>query len=852
MDDRYNPQAIETKWQKKWKESNAFSASDNSDHSDYYVLEMFPYPSGRIHMGHVRNYTMGDVVARYKKANGFNVLHPMGWDAFGLPAENAAIERSIHPREWTYDNIKSMREQLERLGLAIDWSREVATCHPEYYKHQQQIFLDFYKNNLAYRRKSWVNWDPVDNTVLANEQVIEGRGWRSGALIEKKELSQWFLRITDFSDELLEDITQLSRWPEKVQLMQQNWIGKSEGAMVTFPICDQKENLEIFTTRPDTLFGASFCAISPNHPLCIELAAENEIIRNFISDCNQSGTSLVDIEGGEKKGVDTGLSAIHPLDSNIQIPIYIANFVLMEYGSGAIFGCPAHDQRDLDFALKYNLPVITVVCPSDKNPSNFSVKNTAFTGSGTLINSGFLNGLNVDKAKEAVVKELISLGLGHATTTYRLRDWGISRQRYWGCPIPMVHCDRCGIVPVSISDLPVTLPDNVDFDKPGNPLANHTKWKKTYCPKCGREAQRDTDTMDTFVDSSWYFLRFCSARADTPFLEEDLKRWMPVAQYIGGVEHAILHLLYSRFFTRALKRCGYLNFDEPFNGLFTQGMVCHETYKDQSGQWMYPEEVEFDSNNSAKSVSTGEKIIVGRSESMSKSKRNVVDPEMIIKGYGADTARLFMLSDSPPERDLEWTEAGIRGAWRYLSAVWRLVLDIAKSTQNNSNVETFEINNKHIRAIHCAVHGDTNDLEKFHFNRAVARIRELTNTLQSLDLDIKEEANIARQGAKNLIQLLSPMVPHIAEELWTLIGEKESIYETSWPVADEKYLTNTNVTVGVQVNGKKRGVINLPENHDEELAKKLALSETSVLRAIDGKNIKKIIVVQGKIVNIVI
>jgi len=853
MDERYNPQAIETKWQKKWSESKTFSAGKESDKPDYYVLEMFPYPSGRIHMGHVRNYTMGDVVARYKKARGFNVLHPMGWDAFGLPAENAAIERGVHPRKWTYENIDTMRVQLQRLGLAIDWDREIATCHPEYYSHQQHIFLEFYQNNLAYRRKSWVNWDPIDNTVLANEQVIDGRGWRSGATVQKKELSQWFLRITDYSDDLLQGLNQLERWPEKVRLMQQNWIGRSKGAQVFFPISDRDENLEVFTTRPDTLFGASFCALSPNHPLSVELSLKNQDIVKFISECNRLGTSLAEIESGEKKGIFSGLWAIHPFNSKIKLPIYIANFVLMEYGTGAIFGCPAHDQRDLDFAIKYDLPITTVVCPKSEDPDNFSVDINAYTGDGILVNSSFLNGLGIEEGKNKAIEELEKKDLGKSSITYRLRDWGISRQRYWGCPIPMIHCPKCGIVPVPKNELPVTLPEDVDFEKAGNPLAHHPTWKYTNCPQCGGKAERDTDTMDTFVDSSWYFLRFCSPRVDTPFSLSDINRWMPVAQYIGGVEHAILHLLYSRFFTRALERCGYLDILEPFKGLFTQGMVCHETYKDHNGQWLYPEEVQIDTNNAAKLISTGENVTIGRSESMSKSKRNVVDPERIVEGYGADTARLFMLSDSPPDRDLEWTDSGVRGAWRYLSAVWKLTWDISQITHTDTQHKSIsELGDEELRPIHFAIEAVTNDLEKFHFNRAVARIRELTNYLQTLDLNSIDQASTARIGAAVLVQLLSPMAPHLAEELWVLLRKDDSLSNTPWPIASKTLLSNDKIKVGVQVNGKKRAVISLPKDHGEELARSLSLKEDSVIRAIGNKEIKRIIVVKGKIVNIVV
>ena len=853
-DERYNPQSIEEKWQKTWQENNTFESKVLSTGKDYYVLEMFPYPSGRIHMGHVRNYTMGDVVARYKKSCGFNVLHPMGWDAFGLPAENAAIERGIHPSTWTYQNIDTMRGQLKRLGLAIDWEREIATCHPGYYSHQQEIFLDFLNANLAYRKESWVNWDPVDNTVLANEQVIDGKGWRSGAIVEKRLLSQWFLRITNFSDDLLNGLEDLDRWPEKVRTMQRNWIGKSEGAQIYFSIEGREDKLDVFTTRPDTIYGASFCAISPNHPLTVELSEKNDQIRNFIEECNASGTGIAEIETAEKHGFDTGLKVIHPLNKNIKLPIYVANFVLMEYGTGAIFGCPAHDQRDLDFAIKYKLQVYPVVCPPNINPESFVIEKEAYTGDGTLINSQFLDGLGIEEAKIASIKALENIGHGKISTTYRLRDWGISRQRYWGCPIPIIHCPVCGVVPVPKEQLPVKLPEEIDFDLPGNPLSNHPTWKFVCCPKCGEEAERDTDTMDTFVDSSWYYMRFCSPRFNNPIDAKVINNWMPVAQYIGGVEHAILHLLYSRFFTRAMKQCGYINFDEPFGGLFTQGMVCHETYKDENNNWLYPEDVELISPKEARMMNGDGKVYIGRSESMSKSKRNVVDPEKIIEGYGADTARLFMLSDSPPERDLEWSDAGVRGAWRYLSSVWRLVINISNEIDANSrfNDQIDESNHIYYQPIHVAISEVTKDLDNFHFNRAVARVRELSNHLQSLDLDDKNQKKAAFFGAEILVKLISPMTPHIAEELWSFLGYSEKVTETNWPIANKNFLIKDEISVAVQVNGKKRSIIKLSRGHDKDLAQEIALSDPNVIRAIGSKNVRKIIVVPNKIVNIVV
>ena len=641
---RYNFRETEQKWQQKWSEAKTFQVFENTDLPKYYVLEMFPYPSGRIHMGHVRNYTLGDLLARYKKACGFNVMHPMGWDAFGLPAENAAFERNIHPAKWTDQNISTMREQLKAMGLSYDWDRELSTCDPEYYKHEQKMFLDFVKNNLAYRKESWVNWDPVENTVLANEQVIDGKGWRSGAPVEKRLLSQWFLKITEYSDDLLKSIETLERWPDKVQLMQHNWIGRSEGATIFFQIIGSDDRLEIFTTRPDTIFGASFCAIAANHPIASDLAKTAPKLRDFISECNKLSTSEADIETAEKLGYDTGLKVAHPFLDNCELPIYVANFVLMDYGTGAIFGCPAHDQRDLDFALTYNLPVLPVVLPKNEGADGFKIDKIAYTGPGSIINSGFLDGLEIEEAKKTVIEALESKGTGDKKTTYRLRDWGVSRQRYWGCPIPIIHCENCGIVPVPDEDLPVLLPDNVDFEKVGNPLENHPSWKFTKCPSCERDALRETDTFDTFFESSWYFNRFCDAKGEVAFDQKSAQYWLPVDQYIGGVEHAVLHLLYSRFFTRALRKCGYLNIDEPFDGLMTQGMVCHETYKDSTG-WLFPNQVTKNEAGEFVNSETNENVVLGRVEKMSKSKRNVVDPEAIIESYGADTARLFMLSD---------------------------------------------------------------------------------------------------------------------------------------------------------------------------------------------------------------
>jgi len=865
MNERYNAKEIEAKWQADWEAEGAFQPDPNSQAPKYYVLEMFPYPSGKIHMGHVRNYTMGDVVARYKRARGFNVLHPMGWDAFGLPAENAAMERGIHPGEWTYANIATMRRQLKSMGLSLDWEREIATCHPGYYVHQQRMFLDFLETDLAYRKESWVNWDPVDNTVLANEQVIEGRGWRSGAVVEKRLLSQWFFRITEYADELLQALGEMTRWPDKVRLMQSNWIGRSTGARVKFELLgggggiEAAKLLEVYTTRPDTLYGASFCALSPNHPLSAELARENTAIAEFAEHCNNLGTGEEVIEKADKIGIDTGLRARHPFVADCELPVYVANFVLMDYGTGAIFGCPAHDQRDLEFARKYELPVIPVVCPPDKDADSFEIDDEAYTDDGVLINSDFLDGLDVESAIGKVIKRLEESGQGEAKINYRLRDWGISRQRYWGCPIPVVHCDACGVIPVPRDELPVRLPDDVAFDAPGNPLDTQLDWRDVPCPSCGEAARRDTDTMDTFVDSSWYFARFCSPRSDDPVTAQDADQWLPVDQYIGGVEHAVLHLLYSRFYLRAMKRCGYVGIKEPFAGLFTQGMVCHETYQDAAGNWLYPEEIKPDGADGWLRIEDNAPVTVGRSVSMSKSKRNVIDPEEIIESYGADTARLFMLSDSPPERDLEWSDTGIKGAWRYLGTLWRMVTELSGAGAVSSGddaqspePQVSENINAALQAIHQTIEGVTGDLEKFHFNRAVARIRQLTNELGEVERVSSDGAKIYREGLEIVLRLLAPMTPHICAELWCCLEKESSIFDLSWPEAEAKYLAQDSVTLPVQVNGKKRATIELPSGHDKAAAESAALANEAVQRAIAGKAVRKVIVVPGKIVNVVV
>jgi leucyl-tRNA synthetase len=862
LDERYNFRETETKWQDAWEAKNAFAVEQNASKPKYYVLEMFPYPSGRLHMGHVRNYTLGDVVARYKKAKGFNILHPMGWDAFGLPAENAALERGVHPGKWTRQNIAVMRDQFRPLGLSLDWSREITSCEPAYYKHEQKMFLDFLKAGLAYRKKSWVNWDPVEHTVLANEQVVDGKGWRSGAPVEQRELSQWFLKITQYAEELLQAIETLDRWPDKVRLMQHNWIGKSEGARVTWPLVNADgtalekgvgETLEVFTTRPDTLFGASFCAISAQHPIAAKLAASNPALSAFIAECSRTGTSTAAIETAEKQGFDTGLRARHPFMHDKTVPVYVANFVLMEYGAGAVFGCPAHDERDMEFARKYHLPVTCVVAPVGEDPIAFAATleagNAAYTDDGVAINSEFLNGLKVDAAKRAAIEKLESIGRGTGTVQYRLRDWGVSRQRYWGCPIPIIHCESCGPVPVPDKDLPVTLPEDVTFDKPGNPLERHPTWKHVNCPSCGKAAVRETDTFDTFFESSWYFARFCSPHVtDRPFNEVEASRWLPVDQYIGGVEHAVLHLLYSRFFTRAMSDCGYLNIREPFAGLFTQGMVCHETYRLPDGGWVEPGDVEKKGDTA---TAKGQPVTIGRSEKMSKSKKNVVDPAGILDTYGADSARLFMLSDSPPERDLEWTEAGIEGAWRFINRLWRLAV-IACDMPDSGLPPVMDVSaTALVRQIHRSIAAVGDDLEKFRYNSAVARIRELTNALADMDRTVTGGGAAFRFGVETVAQLANPLIPHIAEEIWQLLGHSVGLTDSPWPSFDPALLEDDTVTIGVQVNGKLRGTITVAKAADKSVFEAAALELPAVQKQLDGKPPKKVIIVPGKIVNIV-
>jgi leucyl-tRNA synthetase len=851
---RYNVKETEARWQALWESRGCFAAREGGPKPKYYVLEMFPYPSGRIHMGHVRNYTLGDVVARYKRAKGFNVLHPMGWDAFGLPAENAAIQNKVHPARWTRDNIAAMRGQLKSMGLSYDWSREIATCEPDYYRHEQKMFLDFLKKGLVYRKESWVNWDPVENTVLANEQVIDGKGWRSGVAVEKRLLAQWFLKITAYAQDLLDALAKLDRWPERVRLMQENWIGRSEGLRLTFAIEGRDQGVEIFTTRPDTLFGASFLAIAANHPLAQELARGNAPLAGFVAECNRMGTSEEAIETAEKKGFDTGLKAVHPFIAGRTVPVYVANFVLMDYGTGAIFGCPAHDQRDLEFARQYGLDVIPVVAPADADLATFTIGPEPYLGDGRLIHSDFLNGLDVARAKKAAIERVEAMGQGSRTVNWRLRDWGVSRQRYWGCPIPIIHCGQCGIVPVPEKDLPVVLPEDVGFDKPGNPLDHHPTWKNVACPQCGKLARRETDTFDTFFESSWYFARFCAPIEGQAFTKSAVDYWMPVDQYIGGIEHAILHLLYSRFFTRALKECGYLAVEEPFAGLLTQGMICHETYRAQDGAWLFPSEVERDGQGACVQAGTGAPVAVGRSEKMSKSKKNVVDPEAIIATYGADTARLFMLSDSPPERDLDWTEAGVEGAWRYINRLWRMVSEPAApiGPQGQPMPELAPAALAVWRLAHKTIAGVTDDLDRFHFNKAVARVRELSNALSDLPADAPGLDWLARNVLEIIVRLAGPMVPHLGEAAWRELGHDDLLVDAAWPVADPALLIDDRIVIAVQVNGKLRGEVSLPADVDKAIAEREALALANVQAAMAGKPPKRVIVVPNRIVNVVV
>ena len=861
MATRYNPKETEPKWRAAWERANVFrakSAAEAGDMPKAYILEMFPYPSGRLHMGHVRNYAMGDVVARYRIANGYNVLHPMGWDAFGLPAENAAIERQAQPRTWTLQNIQAMKDQFAPLGLSFDWSKEVTTCEPNYYAHQQRIFLKMLENDLVYRRSAKVNWDPVENTVLANEQVVDGRGWRSGAVVEQRELEQWFFRITKYGDDLLAALDGLDRWPEKVRIMQGNWIGKSQGArfrwQLTKPVAGVAD-IEVFSTRPDTLFGAAFVALAPDHPLTKAIAKTNPAVARFMADCAARGTSEADIEKAEKVGIDLGIRVKHPFDANWELPVWAANFVLSTYGTGAIFGSPAGDQRDIEFAEKYGLPFKPVVLPPGADPATYAVRGEAYTGEGTIYNSDFLNGLSTKDAITAAIKALLNRGAGEATTQYRLRDWGVSRQRYWGCPIPVIKCAKCGTVPVQDKDLPVLLPDNADFSEPGNPLARHPTWKHVACPTCGGKAERETDTMDTFVDSSWYFARFCDPNSSEPINKEEASYWLPVDQYIGGVEHAVLHLLYSRFFSRALRDCGLLDLKsgEPFAGLFTQGMVTHETYKSATGSWLLPEEIDKRDGQLIE-ISTGAPVTIGGVEKMSKSKKNVVDPMQIIADYGADVARWFVLSDSPPERDFEWTDAGVRGAWGSIQKLWALV-EAAPAADDGpaDSGEPLELR----RLAHRTVRDVTQGIEQFHFNVGIARMNELANALRKAETSTAPGMATARREALKLFaQIAAPFAPHLAEECWARLGGPNArdwgmVTTAKWPTPDPALLVSDTVTLPVQVNGKKRGEVTVPANADAATVEAAARAHDDVKPHLAGLTVRKVIVVPGRIVNIV-
>ena len=851
MSSRYDPQVTEAKWREAWKDADLFRAlspDEAGDRPKAYVLEMFPYPSGRIHIGHVRNYAMGDVVARHKRAHGHNVLHPMGWDAFGLPAENAAIERGIHPGEWTYKNIDAMRAQFDKLGLTLDWSREFATCDEDYYGEQQRIFLKLLEAGLVYRKASKVNWDPVDNTVLANEQVIDGKGWRSGAPVEQRELTQWFFKITNYADELLDGISTLKDWPEKVRTMQANWIGRSEGLEMRFLFeggmpDDVADGIDIFTTRPDTLFGASFIALSPDHPLSLQLAEDNDAIEAFRQKAARIGTSEEAIEKAEKVGIDTGLRVSHPFDPSITLPVWVANFVLMGYGTGAIFGCPAHDQRDLDFARKYDLPVRPVVLPPDADAGSFSIAGEAYIGPGTIFNSDFLDGMEIDAAKSEAIRRIETMDRGSGTVNYRLRDWGVSRQRYWGCPIPVIHCADCGVVPVPEKDLPVVLPKDVTFDKPGNPLAHHPGWKHVACPECGEKAERETDTLDTFVDSSWYYARFASPKS-----KKERDYWLPVDQYVGGVEHAVLHLLYSRFIARALRDVGELDLPsgEPFSGLFTQGMVTHETYKDPNGKWVEPSAVE---KRGAELVliESGEPVTVGPIEKMSKSKKNVVDPDEIIATFGADTARWFVLSDSPPERDVEWTQSGAEGAARFVQRVWAIYDGLKAAGSIGETTEATPL----VKYSHRAAATVDRAIAEFRFNAAIATCHDWVNTLKKAETAGEESPETRKQSARMLAVCLMPFMPHLAEECWEALGEEGYVSDAAWPKSDSALMMESTITLPIQVNGKRRAEIEIDKSAEPADIEKIALENPDVTGFLDGKVIKKVIVVPGRIVNIV-
>jgi leucyl-tRNA synthetase len=856
---RYNPKETEPKWRKAWADADAFRAVVDPSRPKYYVLEMFPYPSGRLHMGHVRNYSLGDVIARFKRARGFSVLHPMGWDAFGLPAENAAMERGVDPKAWTYENIARMRDELKELGLSIDWSREFATCDLAYYGQQQALFLDLFARGLVYRKEGMVNWDPVDMTVLANEQVVDGRGWRSGAVVEKRKLNQWFFRITDYADQLTDDLATLDRWPEKVRVMQENWIGRSKGAQFTFRFADAGESdllaegLEVYTTRPDTLFGASFVAIAADHPVAAGVAEENPAAAQFIAACKKGGASQAEIDTAEKMGFDTGLTVIHPFDATKTLPVWIANFVLMDYGTGALFGCPAHDQRDLDFARKYGLPVIPVVLPPGEDPQTFAIGDEPYVGPGAIYHSDFLDGLDVEAAKAAAIARIEELGMGEGAKVFRLRDWGVARQRGWGCPIPVVHCPTDGVVPLPKSALPVALPDDPDFGKPGNALERHPTWRHTTCPVCGGPATRETDTLDTFVDSSWYFARFANSHAGEPIDKAAADYWLPVDQYIGGIEHAVLHLLYARFVTKALADDGQLSVREPFAGLFTQGMVTHETYRKQSGEWLEPREVEVvveGNSRRARLIEDGAEVVIGDVEKMAKSKKNTVPPGEIFEAYGVDAARLFVLSDSPPERDTQWSTSGVAGAWRFVNRVWEEFDSQPDGVAGDSDDDAATALR---RATHRLIRQVTEAIDSFRFNSGIARLYEFLNLLKANPAAGASPAVLAarREALSAFARLIGPFTPHLAEECWVRVGGEGMVSSAPWPDFDPALTEDAMKVLPVQVNGKRRGEISAPAGASAAEVEKMVLDDPEIARRLEGLTIRKVIVVPDRIVNIV-
>ncbi|WP_374515807.1 leucine--tRNA ligase [Brevundimonas sp.] len=851
---RYEPKTAEPRQQARWAAADAFrTPTEGTGRPKYYVLEMFPYPSGNIHMGHARNYVMGDVVARSRRAQGFDVLHPMGWDAFGLPAENAAIERGVHPGDWTWSNIAAMRDQLKLLGLSLDWSREFATCDPAYYGKQQAWFLELFRRGLVYRKDSVVNWDPVDNTVLANEQVVDGRGWRSGAVVEKRKLNQWFLRITDYADELIEGLKELEgRWPDKVRLMQENWIGRSKGLQMTWAWAGEApaaapDGLEIYTTRPDTLFGASFMGLAPDHPISKELAEASPEVAAFVAECRKGGASQADIEQAEKIGFDTGFKVRHPF-TGAEVPVWIANFILSEYGTGAIFGCPAHDQRDFEFASKYGLPILPVVKP-DGAGDDFAVADEAYTGPGAIFRSEFLDGLDIEAAKAEAIQRIEAAGAGKGATIYRLRDWGVSRQRYWGCPIPIIHCPSCGAVPAG--QLPVELPRDVTFDVPGNPLDRHPMWKHVKCPSCHGDATRETDTLDTFVDSSWYFARFADPTAEDPISKAAADRWLPVDQYIGGVEHAVLHLLYARFISRALSDAGLMSVKEPFAGLFTQGMVVHETYFDGTDEvgrpnWVEPSDVRIetvDGRRVATRLSTGAVLSIGDVEKMSKSKKNVVAPQEIVDAYGVDAGRLFVLSDSPPERDVQWTTGGVEGAARFVQRVWAEVDGFDPSVAGDE-----QANASLVRETHKAIKAVSEGIEGFRFNSAIAKLYAFLATVREHGA---AGGAAKREALSALLRLVAPFTPHVAEEGWTRLGEEGMILDAPWPVWDPALAADDEVVLPIQINGKRRGEIRVARGLEPAEVEAIVLADAEVQGRLEGLTVRKVVVVKDRIVNLV-